>query len=248
MKQSDAALSLLFQPGERPSVRDVELMLDSDEEALRSIQLSHRPDEDEGWVELLSSGLTFDLVGLAPARFADSCPAHQAFGLPENISTFEFEAISLRLGPHISAGNAMIPIIRVMMALSAQLAEGLSARVICWHPSGSWMEPGYFRRIVESWLFGGAFPALGLTNIEQRPDGTVVSKGLDFFIGQELQVMSRRGERTAETVKLAVRTIDHLVRHGPMQQGGAMEGPDDELLQAEVSRDGRTVRILRERV
>jgi len=108
------------------------------------------------------------------------------------------------------------------------------------------MDTTYFARIVDGWSSGGAFPALGFSGMERLRDGTIASEGLAFFTGQELRVEPRVGEAPADTVKLAVRLADRLVREGPIAEPGRLTGPDLESLYAEPSADGRHVRLRRQ--
>lgn len=208
--------------------------------------ISFRPDASEGWVELLASGLTFDLVGLSPSDPAPPPPVGHFFGLPAKVSEQEHQAITLIPGQHIAGGRTMLPVVRAMMALAANIALPLSVEAVCWHPAQSWMEPQYFARVVLNWLSGGVFPALGLTAIKETDEGYVESKGLDYFIGQEIQLEAKPGEAPADTVKLAVRLIDYLVRNGSLTQPRELEGPGGERLQAEPSKFGKTVWIWRD--
>lgn len=212
-----------------------------------AIQASQPRGAGEGWLELLASGLTFDLIGLAPDEGAAIPSASHFFGLGREVAKEPFEAIAIVPGPHLGGGAAVLPVVRVMAGLARELALRLDARVVCWAPAGSWMDTGYFARIVQSWLEGGAFPALGFTGIERTPDGGVQSQGLCHFAGQELRVESRRGEAPAETVKLAVRAMDHIVRNGPIESRQELTGPSGELLLAEPLPGGRVVRLWRER-
>jgi hypothetical protein len=163
------------------------------------------------------------------------------YGLPRNIDDYEFEAISLAPGAHIAAGGSLMPVVRILIGVAANLALELPVTAVCWDPAGSWMEPKYFGRIVVNWLSGGAFPALGLTCLRSRPDGVVESTGLAFFTGQELLVPERLGETKAETVKLAGRIVDHLVRYGPLEHADTFSGIGGEQLVIERSPDGRHV-------
>ena len=108
------------------------------------------------------------------------------------------------------------------------------------------MEPGYFARIALNWLSGGAFPALGLAAVDQSEDGSVISYGLSYFIGQEVQVEPLKGESPADTVKLAVRLIDYFVRYGPIEKPQQLEGPTGEKLLAEPAGSGGLVWIWRD--
>lgn len=239
--QGKAGVSLLFAVGTRPTTSDIERLLTAPAQAGHAARISHRPPDDHGWLELLASGLTYDMRGLAPGCAAPIPPVGDVYGLPRDIHKFEFEAISLAPGAHIAAGGALLPVVRILMGLAANLALELPITAVCWNPAGSWMEPRYFSRIVVNWLSGGAFPALGLTCLRNRPDGVVESAGLAFFTGQELLVPRRAGEPGPETVKLAGRIIDHLVRYGPLDRSDIFSGPGGEQLRLEPSSDGRRV-------
>ncbi|MDG2004572.1 MAG: hypothetical protein P8J20_14720 [Novosphingobium sp.] len=245
-QQLHAGLSLIFAVGQRPSVDDIDRLLATSEASLLGAQISHRADDSEGWVELLASGLTFDLEGLDPAPSSGIPEALHRFGVDDEFTASPLEAISLLPGQHIAGGNAMMPVVKTMAGLVANLALHLTAKAVCWHPAGTWMDPNYFARIVLNWQSGGAFPALGLTGIDQTEDGHVVSNGLDYFVGQEVQVEAAPGEPPAETVKLAMRVIDYMVLHGPLKAPRKLDGPSGETLMAEPSQYGQLVWVWRD--
>ena len=240
-----AGLSLIFAVGQRPSVDDIERLLAASDSSLLGARITHRPANEEGWVELLANGLTFDLAGLAPAAPASLPAARHCFGVGANLAASQLEAVTLVPGQHIAGGNAMMPVVKTMAGLIANLALHLTAKAVCWHPAGTWMDPNYFARIVLNWQSGGAFPALGLTAIEQADDGSVLSNGLSHFVGQEIQVEGAPGEAAADTVKLAMRVIDYMVIHGPLRASRRLEGPSGETLVAEPSQYGQVVWIWR---
>lgn len=239
----NAGLSLLFAAGERPSLAEVERILKLEPNACQFAQVGHRPPAGEGWVELLSRGLAFDVTGLAPAT-GDSPPKveHQ-FGIALDPDHFDFEAITIRPGTHVAGGGAMLPVVRTMAGIAIGLATALAVKAVCWRPIDSWMEPGYFTRLVANWLDGGAFPALGLTAVRPHRQGGVLSHGLSFFTGQEVQVEAAAGEPGGETTKRAVRAIDQIIRDGPVTELLEMQGPSGEMMLAEPSHDGRIVRV-----
>jgi len=197
-------------------------------------------------VEVLASGLTFDLAGLLPGPPLAPPNARHFFGLSRDTGSQLYEAIALSPGPHLAGAGAMLPVVRTMAAIASALALELDAQAVCWEPAGSWMDPQYFSRVVDGWCKGGAFPALGLTGIERTYDGGVESDGLSFFVGQELRIESRRGESAADTVKLAARVIDHLVNSGAIFAREALVGPGGEPLLAEPSTDGKLLRVWRD--
>jgi hypothetical protein len=236
-----SGVSLLFAVGARPAVGDFERLLVTASEVGKVARISHRPPDDQGWIELLASGLTFDLQGLEPGEGAAVVPASHLYGLSQDIGKFEFEAISLVPSAHIAAGGALLPVVRVLMRLAAVLTTELPVRAVCWNPAQAWMEPKYFSRIMAHWLSGGPFPSLGLTALRRRDDGAVESSGLAFFTGQELCVAEHEEAAGSETMKLAARVIDKLVAHGPLERPETFAGLEGERLIAEPSPDGRYV-------
>lgn len=239
-----AGVSLLFAPGGRPCADDVIKLLDAPEAGLAA-RVAHRPPAGEGWLEILASGLTFDLRGIAPAVAAAPAPADHRYGFTGADALDGAEAIELVPSGHIAAGANLQPVVRAMAGLAAGLALGLSARAVGWAPAGTLMEPRYFSRVVLGWLGGGAFPALGLTALVPGEDGGVSSFGLAHFIGREIRLEPQAGESKSDAVKLAIRVVDELVRRG------APAGPSPiavgaESLLAEPSRVGRLIWVWRQ--
>jgi hypothetical protein len=198
------------------------------------------PESDEGWLELVASGLAFDLAGLTPADAVAAGPATFRFGLEPGAEE-GWEAVELVPGPHIAGGRAMMPVVRVMAGLAARLAGALPARAVCWRPAGSWMAPDYFGRIVAGWLAGGPFPSLGLTAFERTAAGDVKSAGLEYFTGQELLVRPPQGEAPVDTIKLATRLVDRLVEAGAPAEACRVDLPGGGSVDLEPSADGRLV-------
>jgi hypothetical protein len=245
MDSSQAGISLLFAEGKRPSANDIERLLASADIAGAAAHVSYRSADDaEGMLELLVSGLTFDLCGLAPARPCTLPPRAHDFGLNGGPQPAVLEAITLVPGLHLSGGFAMIPVVQAMLGLIGHIALPLAVEAVCWHPARSWMEPQYFSRLALGWLSGGAFPALGLTALADTGDG-VRSEGLAFFAGQELLVSRREDESAADAAKLAVRFIDYVVSNGPLRREIDFEGPDGGLLRVTQADYGKLLIVRR---
>jgi hypothetical protein len=238
-------LSLLFAAGERPSATDVERLLAGGEAPGPRARISHRPDESQGWIELLASGLTFDLAGLAPATGLPLPEIEYQFGISFDPERFGLEAVTLFPAGHIAGGSGMIPVVRTMIGLAAAIALPLGVKAVCWHPARSCMEPGYFTRVAANWLSGGVFPALGLTAVKPAEQGAMVSVGLDFFAGQEVRFEKQRELPRAEVVKRVVRVINHIIGQGPITALLEIPEGDGRSLLAEPSPDGRHVRVWR---
>lgn len=234
-----ALLSLIFAKGQRPDADAIAALSArgaSGDGDVIGFAVSHRPPAAD-WLELLAQGMTFDCRGLAPgapARLPDFGTLLGLAAMPEG------EAVALLPGPHLAEGRGLLPVVRCIAALGAALAALPGLRAVCWEPAGSWMEPDYFRRVVADWRAGGAFPALGLTTLAQRPDGTMVSRGLDLLIGQELSLAPDRELTAAARAKIAVRLIHDLIGHGALTEPAEFIGPAGEtLIVAPVDRGAR---------
>lgn len=240
-------VSLLFAPGARPDAGAVAALLAQPPgEQGQPARISHGGDVASGTLELLASGLTFDLSGLSPGEPAPLLAAAHVYGLDGSIAASPLEAVTLRAGEHVSAGGTLVPVVRVMAGLAARLAGLQGIAAVAWHPAGTWIEPGFFIRAVSAWLAGGAFPALGLTALERTADGGVETSGLAWFTGQELRLEPLAGEEGAATVKVAMRLVDALVAHGRLGGRQTFSGPDGSLLVAEPEAGGKLVRVWRE--
>ncbi|MFC0203785.1 hypothetical protein [Novosphingobium soli] len=241
---SAPGLSLLFPAGQRPTGDAVADLIEAARATGLLARVSHRAEPEAGWLELLSSGLTFDVRGLAPAPAAELPPADFAFGLDAATALAGREAIELVPSGHIVAGAGLQPILRTMMALAANLALNLPVAAVAWKPARTVMETRHFASLVLNWLAGGAFPALGLTALLRGQDGSMASRGLAFFTGQEMQLEGRADEPPAETAKLAVRVIDRLVREGRVTAPLTI-GTGADTLVAEPSQVGQLVLVWR---
>lgn len=245
-----AGLALLFRAGERPGADAIAQALESGQAAGPAARVSHRPQDGAGWLELLASGLTFDVRGLAPVAAMTRAPLpegpHRRFGFAAGSALpAAHESIDLVPASHILAGAGLQPVVRTLLGVAANLVLHLPVAAIHWQPADTLIEPRYFARLVLGWLGGGAFPALGLTALEPASDGSIATRGLAHFTGQEMQLEGRAGESPAETAKLAIRVIDHLVRQGRLAAPHRI-GTGPGALLAEPSRVGRLVLVWRE--
>ncbi|MGE4303980.1 MAG: hypothetical protein AB7E24_08080 [Novosphingobium sp.] len=239
-----AGILILFAKGTRPDLVDVASLLDKADSGIPA-HVTHRPDPAEGWLEVLASGLTFDLRGLSPsAPFPCDAMPH-VYGFEEGQALDDLEAVQLVASGHIAAGAGLQPVVRMLVNLAANLVLNLPATAVAWPPARTMMEPRYFSRTAFNWLSGGVFPALGLTALETGANGSVTSAGLAHFIGQELQLEARDGESRVDAVKLAIRLVDYLVRQGPLIDRQTIDLGEGPLL-AEPSPVGKRVWIWRE--
>ena len=200
---------------------------------------------DEGWVEALVTGLSFDIVGLSPAEPFPMPDVGPRIGL-EASSLEGLEAIAIRPGRHLAGGENMLPVVRAALTLAKALAGESGAQAVVWLPARSAMRPLLFAATVDDWLSGGPFPAIGLTALVADSEGSVTSEGLAFFIGQEIVVAPAADVSAADNVKLAARLVHELIDNGPLRAPTRLTGSVGEALLAEPSTDGRQLTIRRQ--
>ena len=230
-----AVLAMLYVPGQRPSLDAVRRA----GKASAAFAVSYDPGEGAGWAELLVTGLTFELAGLAPGPGEAIPPLAHRFGLAWDWPGEALEAVLVRPGAHLVGAAAMLPVVRACVALGAALAGHTDATAVVWIPARTAMAPDYFAATIADWQGGGAFPALGLTALVAGASG-VTSEGLAFFTGQEIEVY---GSDLAAAGRIAVRMVHTLVGHGPLVAPTRLTGPDGESLLAEPFGDGSRVRL-----
>lgn len=223
---SQPLLSLLFAAGERPSATTLSALADAARGRGVPFAVTHFPSEAEGWLELLAMGLTFDCRGLAPADGEAVQPAAHFYGIEPSVATEALEAVVLAPGPHLVGGNALLPVVRIAAGVAAALAELPGLRAVCWHAAASWMDPAYFARMVDAWLDGGAFPALGLTSIKRESDGALVTNGLAFLIGKELHFTPAPTINSSDAARIVIRLVHELVERGGIDTPLSIVGPD----------------------
>lgn len=228
-----AGLSLLFLPGERTDPAGLRHALEACQTQARLV----RENEEGGRAELIANGLMFEIDGLAPGAGEQACSPRDSYGFAEAIKFEGLEAVRIYPGHHLSGGVSLDPVIRALLALAAELAVALPVRAVHWHPADTAIEPRAFSRAVLAWLAGGAFPALGLTALSALADGSVVSRGLAHFVGQELTL---RGGAEAHRMKLAAQVVDQIVRNGPLH-GYTEWRVQDTVLRAEPAREAKRI-------
>lgn len=195
------------------------------------------------WLELLASGLAFDILGLAPGPPAGLPPCAQAYVLDDDTDPLAMEALTLRPGSHLAGGQAMFPIIRTLALLAASLARADGVVAVAWHPARSWCRPGYFRDGVLRWIEGGALFGCGLVALSVTADGGIQSEGLALFTGQELRIEPELMLEPAEGETIGIRLLDHLFECGKIETARPITGPGGLPLRLEPSANGRFVRV-----
>jgi hypothetical protein len=242
---------LLFVPGERPDRRTIAALAGAGSGFAISLDPADNPGPSAGpddggtWLELLANGLTFDLVGLGPGPAAGP-PAHgQAFASPAGVEPARMEAITLQPGPHLAGGAAMMPVVRSLAWLAAQLAALPGTVAVAWHPARCWCEASHFRDSVQRWIEGGVFPGLSLASLVPMPDGGMQSQGLALFTGQELRLEPELVPEPAAGAKIALRLMHWLVEQGPLDGPDRLAGPDGQPLRLEPSENRRFIRVWR---
>lgn len=234
-----AILSLVFADGHRPDL-DALSQLAADETAGFAFMVSHAPAIETGWAELLAMGLTFDIAGLAPGPAGPEPAQGTLLGLLE---APQGEVVTLAVGPHLGDAAGMLPIVRVLAGIGVRLCSLPEVRSAVWRPASAWMTPTYFQKVVGKWLDGGAFPALGLTSLERDSDGSIYTRGLSLFTGQELRFAPDPRLGAADFARLGVRLIHALIDNDPLEVSHQFTGPDGEAVEVEPSADRAWLRV-----
>lgn len=235
---------LLFARGHRPLVSALHQL--SLEKGQFAVTLDGaEPGGAGNWAELLANGLTFDLAGLAPGPAAEGVGSGQLFGLTGEFDPADCEAVSLSPGPHLVSGGPMVPVLRCLAWLAAEMAGLEHLRAIAWRPAHSICEPTYFQEVVTRWIGGGAFPGLGLTTLVPLANGSLRSEGLALFTGQELFLEADTAMDQATAGKVALRLLHWLVENGRVTETMSLTGPSGETLLLEPLPEQGFVRVWR---
>jgi hypothetical protein len=246
---------LLFAPGKRPDPVAIRAFAASQHVA----GISHDPLQEGNpaaetvwpgqqlWVELLRDGLTFDLSGLAPGPASAFPTIEHRFDLSALPTAEAFDAMVLRVGPHLVASGSSLPVMRALFALAGDLIRHFSdLAAVCWGPARSAIGRQFFESVTSAWLDGGPFPALGLTAFAETGDGAVESVGLAFWIGQELRIEPPLSADRVAATRLAIRLVNHLVIAGALADDERIIAPDGTRLVLRPSRSRAIVSVWRE--
>ncbi len=204
-----AGVSFLFRAGERPDDAAWRAAVEACQARAQMVSANSAA----GSAEVVLDGLTFDVDGLAPAP-ADILYNPPKSGLGGEADLVGLEAVRLYPGHHLSGGLGMVPVVRALIALAAETAMRLPARAVCWHAADTVVGPQGFAHSAWAWLAGGAFPARVLTALTVLADGSVASRGLAHFTGQEMTLRCKPDEGAEQALCLAERIVSHLVLHG----------------------------------
>ena len=210
-----------------------------------AVESAQSVQDDLGWIDLLYSGLSFRLTGLAPYLAVEKPRHRDAYDIG-SISG-DIETVRLCVGDHLKGAQGTLPVFRGMLALARDLVrhfEGVHA--VAWPPANSLIGRRYFESTVTAWLEGGAFPALGLASFVQADDGSLESVGLAYLVDQEMSIAPVLASDPVTATRLGVRIANHLVLAGGISEREEFTGPDGASLVMEPSDGGRIVRIKRE--
>lgn len=241
-------LILFFRNEERPDAQAIRAAMAQ----LPGPEISHDPETQHGlpadWLEILIDGLTFDLVGLSdgsdsPAGNSVS-PALQHYLDCDASDLSGTRHIKLVPGPHLTSARLPLPVARSMMRLGMMLGEHLPGLIAFgWPPSGAVTGRSTFLQMTENWIKGGPFPALGLVTYQIASDGTLESRGLSLFSGQELRLSPALVAQGAGAMRLAVRIAHDIAGQGTLEEKRHFSGPDGMELMATPDSSGRWIEV-----
>ncbi len=191
---------------------------------------------------MIVDGMTFDLSGLRPAPYIDAEVAEYFYDIGENVPS-KVAAMPVVSGPHLAGAERTLPVVRGMMRAARHLCDAPGLIGVAWTPARSWMSVSYFGSVVDAWLAGGPFPALGLTSVKPVFDGGLQTEGLAYFIGQELRIEPEVAADRVAATRIAARLINSLVESGPIDESMSVTGPDGERLSLSPSANGKFIRL-----
>ena len=228
-------LAVAFDPADRPPLKSVETgQAGEADDALPRHQ----------FIELVHSGLTFDLRGLVPPPGIDIPPIDHRFDFDAADIQSDYEAIELVPGAHLTGGARTLPVLRAMFALTRDIVHHFEMiEAVAWEPSRSVIGRRFFDSTITAWANGGVFPALGLTAFHETQDGGLQSVGLDYLIGQELRIEPSLTMDKVSATRLGVRLINQLVLVGRVTKREYVIAPDGQRLLVEPSENGEYVRV-----
>jgi hypothetical protein len=240
----ETGLALLFPAEARPSAAALVAAI-AEPVGPVPIVPGHTPSPPTGTLELVAQGLAFDVTGLADVSPLPPPPVRHRIGLDAE-SLDGLAAVLVRPGLHLQAAANLLPVVRVQAAIAARIASLPGARAACWLPAATANAPATFASTVASWLAGGPFPALAFTALVADPDGTLHSRGLSFFTGQEIHIAPRPGRSPRESARIAIRLVDELAGAEPLRAITRFTGPSGERLVATPDGECGVIRIYSE--
>ncbi len=212
------------------------------------LAVSHDPrsagssNASQGWLEVIVDGMTFDFCGLRPGPCIDAVAADYHYDIDQDVPG-RMAALPILPGPHLTGAERSLPVIRGMVQVARTLCDAPGLLGVAWSPSSSLMSISYFRTVVDAWLVGGPFPALGLTSLKPAFDGGLQSEGLAYFIGRELRIEPDVTTDRVAATRIATRLINTLVESGSIESTMSVTGPDGERLSLAPSANGKFLRL-----
>ncbi|MBX7540387.1 hypothetical protein [Qipengyuania sphaerica] len=248
-----AGVYLLFSPGKRPdrdavlsAIPDMPLASVSHDPAIIDTGSESGAARKGRWLELLLSGMTFDLLGLEPGPSIEVPEIAHRVGCDAGFDPEASDALVLLPGPHLADGADSLPIVRAMLDLACGLSRRLDeVQTVCWSPARAAVAMPMFCQSVEQWLGGGVFPALGLAGFATDGEERLTSEGLAHFVGQEIVIGRDLSRDRLSATKLAARLIHEIVGTGKVDAPREFVSDEGITLRLSPAADGTTIEVSR---
>lgn len=131
--------------------------------------------------------------------------------------------LAINFGDHVGAGSMSPVVVAHLLELSERLGTMLDAAAVLWKPANIVSGFSYFSETVGQYRAGGPFPVLALVDFSITGSNHLVSHGLSWFSGQELQV--EPGDLSAtELMRRAVRIAHDIAVNGAIETAMEIEG------------------------
>lgn len=164
--------------------------------------------------EVIFDGMPFLLTRLSESETGSRFAADRFDSLFCDLPSSKHSAIGVRPGNHL-AGAAKLPEVnRRLLQLGRWIGRGLDADFAAWSPSRRLASFSFYDEIVTRYVDDGPLPILLQASFLKVGDRHFVTRGVDYFAGQEIRLVTPPDYSDAEAARHLVRVILDVATHG----------------------------------
>ncbi|MGB5725337.1 MAG: hypothetical protein WBM39_13085 [Parasphingorhabdus sp.] len=203
-------------------------------------------------VEVIVDGMPFLLSRLSTAETAQKFSEQKFEQLFCGAPSSNDSAIGVGPRDMLISARHLPEVNHRLLLLGKWIGESLAASAAAWVPSGRLASFSYFEETVAEYLAGGPFPSLFQTSFAEIEKGLFVTRGLNYFTGQEVRLTAPSGYSVSDVAKRLVRIITDIATRGkiesPAQAQGIVDGetlnflPSDDLAHLDITITNRAIK------
>ena len=167
--------------------------------------------------------LTFHTATETKKRFSDERFEALFCGPPTSYES----AIAITPRDILTSGRHLPEVNHRTLLLGKWVGDSLSAISAAWIPSRRIASFAFFREVVADYLTGGPFPVTFQTSFSEVRQGCYVTKGLNYFSGQEIRLTTPPDYSASDISERLVRIIDDITTHGAIDAPSRAKGMID---------------------